>query len=243
MVNWMLRLVLVLGILAGFGCSAEAGLLRKDDSKETIQEAVQVFEKSALDAGEGIPAALLHQCKAMAIFPSFKKVGLGFGVQGGFGLMLARGQDGRWSAPGMFHMRGVSTGWQAGAQSMAVVLLIMKEDTLKDFVSRKITLGAEASISVGPKGRAAEGNVLADMKAIYSYAWINRGVYAGIVIEGNSVTFDDEETEKLYGKKVKADDLLIAQTVAPPSSTQKLLDLLNTHCVPAEPAAPTTVPK
>jgi hypothetical protein len=64
-----------------------------------------------------------------------------------------------------------SWGFQIGAQSIDLVLLVMNERGTQKMLRNKVTLGAEASVAAGPVGRDARAATDAQMKAeILSYS-------------------------------------------------------------------------
>jgi SH3 domain-containing YSC84-like protein 1 len=54
-----------------------------------------------------------------------------------------------------------------------------------------------------------------------------RGLFAGISLEGSTVRPDNNANEKLYGKKVPAEDIVRKGAVAVPPSGQQMIALLN----------------
>lgn len=211
--------------------TATAGILRGGDGQKKVDEAVSVLDEFLEDGEECIPPALLREAQGIAIFPGVKKVGLGIGVRKGTGLMSARRENGSWGPPAFFTLKGASMGWQAGAQSMNIVLLLMDPTVLRNFTKRKITAGADASIAAGPKGRAADGNALADLKSdIYSYTMVNGGLFAGVAVKGSSIKYDDKTTRKYYDRKTDADELLLQQSAEVPEGARALLAKLAGYC-------------
>ena len=77
-------------------------------------------------------------------------------------------------------------------------------------------LGADASAAAGPKGRTAEGATDVVMQAeILSYSR-NRGLFAGVSLEGSTLRSDGGANENLYGKKLDAKDIIVDHKVAIP---------------------------
>ena len=69
-------------------------------------------------------------------------------------------------------------------------------------------LGADASAAAGPKGRTAEGATDIVMTAeILSYSR-NKGLFAGVSLEGSTLRSDGSANEKLYGKKLNAKEII-----------------------------------
>jgi hypothetical protein len=72
----------------------------------------------------------------------------------------------------------------------------------------KVKLGADASAAAGPKGRTAEGATDIVMDAeILSYSR-NKGLFAGVSLEGSTLRSDGSANEKLYGKKLTAKEII-----------------------------------
>jgi lipid-binding SYLF domain-containing protein len=88
-------------------------------------------------------------------------------------------------------------------------------------------LGADASAAAGPKGRTAEGATDIVMSAeILSYSR-NKGLFAGISLEGSTLRSDSNANEKLYGKKLTARDIIVDRKVGVPAAARPLVALLN----------------
>ena len=78
---------------------------------------------------------------------------------------------GRWGAPAMYALEGVSIGFQLGGQATDFVLLVMNPRGAQSLLSSKVKLGADASAAAGPKGRTAEAATDVVMTAeILSYS-------------------------------------------------------------------------
>jgi len=55
----------------------------------------------------------------------------------------------------------------------------------------------------------------------------NRGLFAGLSLEGSTTRPDNGANEKLYGKKIEAEDIVRKGAVPVPPSGQELIGLLN----------------
>jgi lipid-binding SYLF domain-containing protein len=98
----------------------------------------------------------------------------------------------------------------------------------RSLLSSKVKLGADASAAAGPKGRTAEGATDVVMNAeILSYSR-NKGLFAGISLEGSTLRSDGGANEKLYGKKLSAKEIIVDRKAGVPSCAQQLVSLLDT---------------
>jgi len=134
---------------------------------------------------------------------------------------------GKWGAPALYALEGVSIGFQLGGQATDFVLLVMNPKGAESLLHSKVKLGADASAAAGPKGRTAEGATDIVMEAeILSYSR-NKGLFAGVSLEGSTLRSDGSANEKLYGKKLSAEEIIRQGKVAIPPSAHELVSLLD----------------
>jgi SH3 domain-containing YSC84-like protein 1 len=202
-----------------------------NDEHETdrVKEAGSVL-KEILNVPDDIPQDLLNKAECVVILPSVKKAAFGVGGSYGRGVMVCRGGahfTGRWGAPAMFALEGLSIGFQLGGQATDFVLLVMNQKGAESLLSSKVKLGADASAAAGPKGRTAEGATDIVMNAeILSYSR-NKGLFAGVSLEGSTLRSDGGANENLYGKKLSAKEIIREGRVGVPASARVLVSLLN----------------
>jgi len=167
----------------------------------TVVTARQTLDEFADLRIESIPPAMLGGASGVAIFPNMVKGGFILGVNYGKGVLLIRRPDGSWSPPLMVTMGGGSLGFQAGLQSADIVLVFATPRSLQGMLAgQKVTLGADASVALGPIGRQANAATDARMGAeIYSYAR-TRGLFAGVSFNGASLAADPQANALLYGR-------------------------------------------
>src|SRR3954468_15087052 len=202
----------------------------KDEREEDrVKEAGTVL-KEILNIPDDIPHDLLDKAECVIILPSVKKGAFGIGGSYGRGVMVCRnGQHytGKWGAPALYALEGVSIGFQLGGQATDFVLLVMNAKGATSLLSSKVKLGADASAAAGPKGRTAEGATDIVMQAeILSYSR-NKGLFAGVSLEGSTLRSDGSANEKLYGKKLTAKDIIRGGKVGIPASAHELVSLLD----------------
>lgn len=203
-----------------------------NDEREAdrVKDAGEVM-KEILNIPDDIPQDLLDKAECLIILPSVKKGAFGVGGSYGRGVMICRGGQhytGLWGAPALYALEGVSIGFQLGAQETDFVLLVMNLKGARSLLSSKVKLGADASAAAGPKGRTAEGATDVVMNAeILSYSR-NKGLFAGISLEGSTLRSDGNANEKLYGRKLNAKDIILDHRVGVPASARQLVSLLNT---------------
>lgn len=90
----------------------------------------------------------------------------------------------------------------------------------------KPKLGVDASAAAGPKGRTASANTDAYMQSeILSYSR-NRGLFAGVSLEGSTLRPDNRASEKIYGREISAREIVLEGAAGAPAEGIKLVNLL-----------------
>jgi lipid-binding SYLF domain-containing protein len=211
-------------------CVAAASFAANDEREsDRVKDAGDVM-KEILNIPDDIPQDLLDKAECLVILPSVKKGAFGVGGSYGRGVMICRSGEhytGPWGAPALYALEGVSIGFQIGGQATDFVLLVMNPKGARSLLSSKVKLGADASAAAGPKGRTAEGATDVVMSAeILSYSR-NKGLFAGVSLEGSTLRSDGSANEKLYGKKLSAKEIIVEHRVAVPPSAHELVSLLN----------------
>ena len=140
----------------------------------------------------------------------------------------------------MVTMGGGSLGFQAGVQSADIVLVFATPRSLNGILNgQKVTLGADASVALGPIGRQANAGTDAKLGAeIYSYAR-SRGLFLGVSINGADLSVDNNANSMLYGRfGVTPADVFAARGLAFHNEVKVLIDDLNARSqVAAQPVA------
>ena len=222
-----MKKLLAVFLLCAFSLCAVAA----DDEKEEdrVQDAGQVLQE-VLNIPDDIPQDLLDKAECVIILPSVKKGAFGIGGSYGRGVMVCRGGEhytGPWGPPALYALEGVSIGFQLGGQATDFVLLVMNPKGAISLLNSKVKLGADASAAAGPKGRTAEGATDVVMSAeILSYSR-NKGLFAGVSLEGSTLRSDGSANEKLYGQSLSAKEIIREGRVKVPPSAQELVSLLN----------------
>ena len=99
--------------------------------------------------------------------------------------------------PGLLHHNGGSFGLQIGGQAVDLVMLIMNENGMKNLLTSKFKLGADASVAAGPVGRHAAADTDWKLRAqvlTYSRA---RGIFAGLELNGAVIKQDKDSTPRI----------------------------------------------
>src|ERR1700737_331640 len=208
---------------------AGALFARKLNKEQNRLEECGVVMQEVLNVPDNIPHELLEKAECVIVVPSVKKLAFGIGGDYGRGAMVCRTGEhfrGRWGAPAMYALEGASVGFQIGGEATDLILLVMNNRGMDSILSSKVKLGADASVAAGPKGRDASADTDAWMRAeILSYSR-SRGVFAGISLEGSTLRPDDEASQQVYGRPIKAKDIVRSETTGVPSTGRHLVNVL-----------------
>ena len=197
--------------------------------EDRVEDAGHVL-KEILNIPEDIPQDLLDKAECVIVLPSVKKAAFGIGASYGRGIMICRSgirYTGPWGPPAMYALEGASIGFQIGVQGTDFVLLVMNPSGARSLLKSKVKLGADASAAAGPKGRTASAATDVVMSAeILSYSR-NKGLFAGVSLEGSTLRSDNSANEKLYGQKLSARDIIRRGKVKNPQCAAELVELLD----------------
>jgi len=206
-----------------------ATMLLAETAQERLKDATAVFSEIMATPDKGIPEELVGKAHCIIIIPGMKSGAFVVGGKYGRGYAMCRKPSGvGWGAPAAVRAEGGSFGFQIGGQSTDVVMLMMNDRGMQHLLKSKFTLGADASVAAGPVGRATSADTDATMDAeILSWSR-NRGVFAGVALQGATLRNDDEGNHELYGRDVTTKEILTTD-ITPPAEAQDLIAALDRH--------------
>jgi lipid-binding SYLF domain-containing protein len=170
----------------------------REDLQARIDAAKVVLDQIMGAKDATVPTDILRSATCVAVVPSMKKGAFLVGAQYGQGVVTCRTGHG-WSAPVFIRMEGGSFGFQIGGQETDLILIAVNDKGMQDLLKSKFKIGADASAAAGPVGR--QGDAATDWKMnaeLLSYSRA-KGLFAGIDLDGTSVSQNKEDTELYYG--------------------------------------------
>ena len=194
------------------------------DAKALVDQSEITLKNFLSDPDMKWFAGNLDKAKGVYIIPKMMKGAFIFGVEGGNGILLARGDNGQWSEPVFYETSAASFGLQAGAQSSEAILLIMTAKGVDSLLANKLKLGADGSVAIGPKGGGADTNLKADF-VTFTRA---KGLYAGVSFDGASIRSRDELNAAYFGEDLRPSDIIIAHKAKPNPNSKDLQAMLGT---------------
>ena len=175
--HWRSFLFLIIAALAISALSASAqgpGALEAD--------AKRVYNN--LVARVPAAKALGKDAVAVLVFPKITKAGFVIGGQYGEGALLKGGK-----AAGYYSTAGASYGLQAGAQQFGYAMFFMNENSLRTLTETNgFEVGVGPSVVVVDEGMGKSLTSMTAKDDIYAFIFSQRGLMAGIGLQGNKIT-------------------------------------------------------
>lgn len=215
-----------MGATALLAMALSAGVQAANRTEARVADAIDVLQDFTAIPEQGVPQNLLANAHAVAVIPGVIKAGFGLGGRYGKGILIVRQDDGAWSNPTFVTLGGASFGWQIGAQSTDLLLVFKDRRSIERIAEGKLTLGGDASIAAGPMGRSTSAATDQRLTAeIYSYSR-NRGLFAGIALDGTWIGMDRKSNEAYYGNGLSPMQLLSARNIPAPMTAQQFVRLM-----------------
>jgi lipid-binding SYLF domain-containing protein len=201
---------------------------QKSDELERVEDSIRVFKELVDLPEEGIPEDLLNQAQAIAVIPGFWNAAWVIGGRHGKGVLMVRKGPKNWSYPCFISVTGGSVGFQIGVQKADIIFVFKDKKSVKTIADGKFTLGVGASVVAGPVGRKGEADTDIKFEAeIYSYSK-SKGLFAGISVEGASLSMDTDSNAKFYRSfDLTAEEILSKDEIDAPEVAEELIKIVN----------------
>ena len=120
---------------------------------------------------------------------------------------------GKWSHPAFYGQGTGSFGFQIGADTSEIALLVMTEKGRDALLTTDVKLGGDISVAAGPVGAGAKA-ATAD---VLSFAR-TKGIYGGVALEGMVIGPQHKMNKSYYSAEVSPLDILVKQAVTNPGA-------------------------
>ena len=176
-----------LGLALGLGaCStttATGGGATNSEKRASIDANVN-GALSKLYAQDPEARTMVAKARGVLVFPSVVSAGFVVGGSYGQGSLLVGGRP-----LGYYSTAAGSVGLLAGADSKAVYILFMTDESLNKFrASKGWTAGADASVSLINTGASASVDTQTGQKPVVGYVLTNGGLMANLALDGTKIT-------------------------------------------------------
>ncbi|WP_446742916.1 lipid-binding SYLF domain-containing protein [Silvibacterium acidisoli] len=206
-----------------FSPALQAADTSKIDAR--INAAHAVLHELMNTPDKGVPLDIASRATCVMVVPAFKKGAFVFGGEYGQGVVTCRAHH-KWSAPAFVQLEGASFGFQIGGQSTDLVLIGVNHKAVDDLLKDKIKLGGDASVAAGPVGRDSQAATTELANAEFLTYSRNRGLFAGIDLNGDVVHQNASDTKAVYGADIPFARIL-GGSVPPPASAAHFLATVN----------------
>jgi SH3 domain-containing YSC84-like protein 1 len=152
--------------------------------------------------------ALLRRSKGAMICPQVFKAGFFFGGQGGGCVLVGHGPAG-WSPPAFYGMGSGSFGFQAGIQDSEVLMIILTDKGLQALLDSQFKIGGDASLAFATVGIGIQGATTAAFNADIVAYQNNRGLFAGISLDGGMISARTDWNQIYYGQPLAGQQIVL----------------------------------
>ena len=226
-----MKKLLAILLVAGCGVAARAA----DDQGKLdgrLYAAQSVIESIMSVPDKAVPDGIARHAECIAVVPGVVKGAFIVGAEYGQGVVTCRTHHG-WGGPVFIRLGGGSFGFQIGGQGTDLVLVAINEKGFQDLLHDRFKIGADASAAVGPVGRNAQASIDLSMRAELLTWSRSRGIFAGIDLNGVSVSQNAADTDALYGGN-RGFDLILHRRVPPPPEAEGFLHAIRQYFGEAE---------
>ena len=127
---------------------------------------------------------LVARAAGVLVFPSVLSVSFGVGAEHGNGALRVAGKT-----VGYYDTTAGSVGFQAGAQSKAIVVLFMTPDSLARFQNANgWTAGVDATVAVADVGANGSIDTNTIQQPVVGFVLNNSGLMAGVSLQGSKIS-------------------------------------------------------
>lgn len=213
-------LPLLLALVSAATLSAAASSRREYVTR--IESCEAILREFQANPEYAVPADILQQARALVIVNQFK-AGFFLGIKDGYGVILVKKPDGRWSLPVILSAGEASLGFQVGAKAIETVMVITNDQTPRLLFNQRFNVGVDAKAVAGPKAAERERDNHPIIDAPVLVYTKSKGLYAGATVKVGYLSRNDEANFVLYSTKYTLPELLYSDWVQPTSEVQPLM--------------------
>lgn len=208
----------ILALLTIFSLAACAGPGDQSGAQRLVDQSTLTVESIMSSSSGPNVASTLKSARAVIICPEVFKAGFILGGSGGGCVLVARAAQGSWSAPAFYTIGSGSFGLQAGIENSSVMIMIMNDKALNAVINSQFKIGADASIAVANFGAGVGGGTTAALNAdIVTFAE-NRGLFAGVSLDGAVLSADPASNQAYYGMPADTRDVVVSMQANNPGA-------------------------
>lgn len=171
--------VVFMAFLGGAGYAGNVAAVSATEIEIAVDRGLEKFKKEVAGGAEFIDKA-----KGYLVFPKVTKAGLVVGGEYGEGALRIGGKTADY-----YSIASASFGLQIGAQQYVIVMVFLEDDAMKKFrESKGWEAGVDGSVAIAKWGAGKDINTQNFKDPIVGFVFSNKGLMAGISIEGSKIT-------------------------------------------------------
>jgi len=198
---------------------------KRDDLISHVESCEAILQEFMGRPDTAIPSSVLARARAIVITNQFK-AGFLFGVQSGYGVVLVKKANGRWSVPVLVKAGAASLGFQLGATSVETVFVITDDQTPRLLFNNRFNVGIDAKAVAGPHASEKEDDNRPIIDAPVLVYTRNTGLYAGATVQAGYLSRNDDANRLLYNTSYAMPELLYSDWVSPIPEVQPLMNFV-----------------
>ena len=188
---------------------------RSTSDQQLLKDATKAVDRAKSDAHFH---DLMKQAKGVFVIPNRVKGAAIVGGGGGEGVLLAH-HGSQWSDPAFYNTGSISIGAQAGGEAGPVVMLLMSDKALNDFIdNNNFSLNANAGLTIVNYATKTQGGVGKGDIVVWAG---EKGALAGASISGSDITQDKKPNNDFYRRSVTAKDIIDGHVTKAQASAQR----------------------
>ncbi|HMD59783.1 MAG TPA: lipid-binding SYLF domain-containing protein [Opitutaceae bacterium] len=220
-----MKKLLFFSLIAIFGAAqARAGdsHTARSDLVVRVETCEAILREFMATPENSVPPSVWQKARGLMILSQFK-AGLIIGVKGGYGVLMVKRPNGRWSLPVLIDASEASLGIQAGAKNVETVCIITDDATPRLLFTNRFNIGVDAKAVAGPKSAEAESDATKTFIAPVLVYSRSVGLFAGATVKAGHVERNDPANFILYNTSYTMPELLYSDWVTPPTEVQPLM--------------------
>ncbi len=207
------RLIGALALAATLaGCAASGAT--QTDQQSLVDRSTLTLQEMFTQNRNPQAAALMKKAKAVMVCPRIFKAGFIVGGSGGGCVLVGRSATGAtgpagWSGPAFYGIGSGSLGLQAGIQDSELVLVVLTDKGLQSLLNSQFKFGAEAGVAVATYGAGVQGAMTPALTADIVAFSTNRGLFAGIALDGTVLSSRSAWDQSYYGQMLSPQQIVL----------------------------------
>jgi lipid-binding SYLF domain-containing protein len=220
-----MKKLLLVSLVALFGAALGRAETPRAEAVTRIETCEAIVREFQTRSAYAIPPEVWRRAKAVLILNQFK-AGLIFGIQDGFGVLMVKKPNGRWSLPVLVNAGEASLGFQLGAKTVESIFVITDENTPRMLFKQRFNVGVDAKAVAGPRAAETERNNEEILRTPMLAYTKTVGLFAGATVKAGHISRNDKANYELYNTRYTMPELLYSDWVQPPREVQPLMAYL-----------------